>query len=315
MKKSTTIYIGATFIAAIVIFIWGFNFLKGKDFLKHQRVFYARYHNVAGLLDANPVTLHGMQIGQVHSITFTKNYSGDILVQIIINKYFPIPIDSKAKIINSSLLGDKSVEIELGKSKQMAKSGDTLIGLTEVTLKEQVNSALAPMKARAEQILSNADSLISSINDALGRNGKNTLKSSLTDLQEMFKHLNSTTATLDDMLKSNNKKISGIVTNIDTFSVSLKNSRGDIQDVIANLKKITNSLSQAKLKETIANSNKTIKQIDLTLQKVNSGKGTVGALMNNDSLYLELNNSLIQLKKLVKDIRKNPKRYLKISVF
>ena len=315
MKKSTLLYIGATFILAIVVFIWGYNFLKGRDLFKKQTVFYVRYKNVSGLTDANPVLLHGMQVGQVRSIEFTPDYSGDIIVELILNKYFPIPKDSKAQIINSSLLGDKSVELVLGHDKQLAHNNDTIQGEVQGTLTEQVNSALAPMKARAEQILTNADSLVAALNDALGKNNNNSLKTSLKDIQGTFHHLNEASANLNNIVEKNSRQIKRIVSNLDTLSTTLKNNHDQMQSIIQNTNKVTQSLADAHLKEVINNTNKTILQIQKMLTEVNEGKGTVGSLMNNDSIYLEVNNSLIQLKKLLKDIRENPRRYVKFSVF
>ncbi|MBN2616265.1 MAG: MCE family protein [Bacteroidales bacterium] len=315
MKKSTLFYIGATFILAIAVFIWGYNFLKGRDLFKKQTVYYVRYNNVSGLMDANPVLLNGMQIGQVKNIQFTKDYSGNVMVELILDKYFPIPKNTMARITNASLLGDKSVELILGNSKQLAHNNDTLQGEVQVTLTEQVNAALAPMKARAEQILSNADSLITSLNDALGRRGNNSLKTSLKDLSGTFHNLNKATASLNSLVETNTAKINQIVTNLDTLSTTLKNNHQQIQQIIQNTNKVSQSLADAHLKEVVNNMNKTVEQIQFMLAQVNQGKGTVGSLMTNDSIYQEVNNSLIELKKLLKDIRENPKRYVKFSVF
>lgn len=315
MKKSSLIYIGATFVLAVVIFIWGYNYLKGKDLFKQQMILHVRYHNVSGLVTANPITLNGMQIGQVSNVQFAPDYSGDIMVSLLISKPFPIPVDTKARIVNATLLGDKSVELILGKSKQLVKNNDTLQGSVEVNLKEQVNSALAPIKARAEQILSNADSLITALNDALGRHGNNSLKASMQDLQSTFHNLNATTATLNRMVKTNQEKINRIVSNVDSLSGTLSNNRQDLTDIVHNLKNVSDSLSSAHLKGMVNNASKTLNQLQLMLKKINAGQGTAGAFMTNDSLYLEVNRTVTQLKKLLKDIRENPHRYLKFSVF
>lgn len=315
MKKSNLIYIGATFVVAILIFIWGYNFLKGKDLFREQTVLHVRYHNISGLVTANPVLLNGMQVGQVSNVKFAPDYSGDIFVSLLISKPFPIPIDTKARIINATLLGDKSVELVLGKSTKLIQNNDTLEGSVEVNLKEQVNSALAPIKARAEQILSNADSLISALNDAMGRHGNNSLKASMQDLQSTFHNLNSTTAALNEMVKTNQTKIGHIISNMDSLTATLSENRQDFKDIVKNLKSVSDSLSRANLKGTIANAGKTLDELHLILKKINDGHGTAGAIMNNDSLYLQMNKTILQLDKLLKDIRENPHRYLKFSVF
>lgn len=315
MKKSTIIYIGATFILAIVIFIWGYNFLKGRDLFRNETVFYARYHKVSGLTNSNPVLIHGMQVGQVRKISFTPDHSGDLMVEVVLTKKFPIPKDSKARIINATLLGDKSIDLTLGNSKVLAQSGDTLEGTVEVTLKEEVNSALAPMKARAETILSNVDSLVASISTLFNKDATKKINTSFKDIQQTFHNLNTASNNLNKMIQDNNLRISHTIANMDSVSMTFNSKRDDIGQIVGNLKNISDSLSKADLIQTIAQTKNTIEQVNLLLVKVNKGQGSLGALMTNDSLFRELNKSSIQLNKLLKDIRENPHRYLKFSFF
>ena len=315
MKKLTVLSIGATFVLAIIIFIWGYNYLKGKDLFRNEKVFYARYHKVSGLINANPVLIHGMQVGQVHNISFTNDRTGDLMVEIVITKPFPVPKDTKARIINATLLGDKSVDLVLGTSNELAISGDTLLGTVEVTLKEEVNSALAPMKARAEAILTNMDSLVASISTMFNKDATSKMKSSIKDVEGTFHNLNNASANLNEMIRDNNQRITHTLSNIDSLSNTLNNKREDVGKIIYNLKNISDSLSKAQLVETIEQTKQTLKKVNLLLAKVNQGQGTVGALMTNDSLYKALNQSTLQLQLLLKDIRENPHRYVKFSLF
>lgn len=315
MKKSTVLSIGATFVVAIIIFIWGYNYLKGRDLFRNEKVFYARYHKVSGLINANPVLIHGMQVGQVRNISFTADHSGDLMVEMVITKTFPIPKDTKARIINATLLGDKSVDLVLGKSSVLAKSGDTLAGSVEVTLQEEVNAALAPMKARAETILSNMDSLVASISNMFNADATANMKNSIKDIQSTFHNLNDASANLNVMIRDNNLRISHAIANIDSLSSTLNDKRDDVGKIVYNFKNISDSLSKAQLVQTIEQTKQTLKHVNQLLDKVNQGQGTVGALMTNDSLYKVLNQSTLQLNLLLKDIRENPQRYVKFSLF
>lgn len=315
MKKSTVIYIGATFILAIVIFVWGYNYLKGKDLFSKQMILYSRYHKIDGLVTANPVLINGKQVGSVNKIYFTPDHSGDLMVVFLIKDKFPIPKNTVARIINATLLGAKSVDLKLGNSKELVQSGDTLQGSVEVTLKNEVNSALAPMKARAERLLSNVDTLVRSISELFSKNAKGNLKKSITDVAGTLHNLNITTAELKDMVKNNNVHVSRTLANLDSLTSTLMDSRGDLQATIYNFKNISDTLSKAELAQTILQTKESLVRINLLLKKINQGQGTIGSLMANDSLYIELNRSALELNNLLKDIRENPRRYLKFSLF
>ena len=315
MKKSNVIYIGATFVLAILIFVWGYNYLKGKDLFSKQRIFYSRYHKIDGLVTANPVLINGKQVGSVNKIYFTPDHSGDLMVVFLIKDEFPIPKNTVARIINATLLGAKSVDLKLGNSKVLAQSGDTLRGSVEVTLKNEVNSALAPMKARAESLLSNVDTLVRSISELFSKNAKGNLKKSITDVAGTLHNLNIATAELKDMVKNNNVHVSRTLTNLDSLTSTLLDSRGDLQATIHNFKNISDTLSKAELAQAIFQTKESLVRINRLLKKINQGQGTIGSLMANDSLYIELNRSALELNKLLKDIRKNPHRYLKFSLF
>ncbi len=315
MKKVTVIYIGFTFVLAILIFVWGYNFLKGKDLFSQQTILYSRYQKIDGLVTANPVTINGKQVGSVNKIYFAPDHSGDLIVTFLIKDKFPIPKNTVARIVNATLLGAKSVDLKLGNSKELVQSGDTLRGSVEVTLKNEVNSALAPMKERAERILSNVDTLVKSLSDLFSKNGEKNLKTSISDVAGTLHNLNVATAELKDMIKKNSVLVNRTLANLDSLSGTLSSSRGNLQATIYNFKNISDSLSKADLAGTIRQTKASLENINQLLANINKGKGTVGQLVVNDSLYRALNKSVIDLDKLIKDLRENPHRYLKVTLF
>lgn len=315
MKKISIIYIGASFIFAILIFVWGYNYLKGKDLFSKQTILYSRYHKIEGLVTANPVLINGKQVGSVNKIYFAPDHSGDLIVAFLIKDKFPIPKNSVARIVNATLLGAKSVDLKLGNSKDLVHSGDTLHGSVEVTLKNEINSALAPMKARVERMLVNVDTLVKGLTDVFSENTKGNLKRSFSDIAGTLNNLNIATADLKDMVKSNRVHVSRTLANLDSLSGSLSSSRTNLKTTFYNFKNISDTLSKADISGTIRKSKATLAHINKLFEKIEKGQGTVGQLMVNDSLYIQLNKATIDLNKLLKDIRENPHRYLKFSVF
>ena len=315
VKKVTLIYIGATFILAIVIFVWGYNYLKGKDLFSKQMILYSRYHKIDGLVTANPVLINGKQVGAVNRIYFAPDHSGDLIVTFLIKDKFPIPKNTVARIVNATLLGAKSVDFKLGDSKIMAKSGDTLRGTVEVTLKDEVSEALAPMKARAERILSNADTLIKALSKLMSKETRGNLQTSFEDIAGTLHNLNVTTAELKNVVHKSGGHVTVTLANLDSITGTLNASRSDLRAMIANFRNVSDSLSAADLAGTIRQTKASLEHINQLLGKINRGQGTVGQLIVNDSLYRELNKSVTDLDKLLKDLKANPHRYLKFSVF
>ena len=315
MRRSKPFIIGFTFILAIVIFVWGFNYLKGRDLFKKQEFLYARYHTVNGLVAAKPVYVNGLQVGQVSRLYFAPDLSGDIIVELVIQNKFPIPKNSIAHIFSADLMGSKSITLILGDSKVPVKSGDTLLTSVEGSLMESVNKQVAPLKAKAEVLMGSVDTLIAAFNTVMNDETVKSLSSSIKDIQSTFKNLSSTTSRLDDLATSEGNRLSNILTNTDSLIATLNSNREGLSRIIGNFESISDSLSKANIAAIIYKADSSINSLNQILAKINEGQGTAGKLMNNDSLYRELNKSAEELNKLLKDVRENPKRYVKFSLF
>ncbi len=315
MRRSKPFIIGFTFILAIVIFVWGFNYLKGRDLFKKQEFLYARYHTVNGLVAAKPVYVNGLQVGQVSRLYFAPDLSGDIIVELVIQNKFPIPKNSIAHIFSADLMGSKSITLILGDSKVPVKSGDTLLTSVEGSLMESVNKQVAPLKAKAEVLMGSVDTLIAAFNTVMNDETVKSLSSSIKDIQSTFKNLSSTTSRLDDLATSEGNRLSSILSNTDSLVATLSSNREGLSRIIGNFESISDSLSKANIAAIIYRADSSINSLNQILAKINEGQGTAGKLMNNDSLYRELNKSAEELNKLLKDVRENPKRYVKFSLF
>jgi phospholipid/cholesterol/gamma-HCH transport system substrate-binding protein len=315
MKKYKAILIGITFLLAIAFFVWGFNFLKGKNILGKQTYYYARYSEVSGLTTANPVLINGLKTGLVNDVYFDPDMSGDIIVEFLIHNKIPIPKNTVARIFSSDLMGSKAVEFKLGDSPELAKSGDTLMTSMEASLMESVNAQVQPIKLKAENLLSSIDTLVVALQAILNKEARSDLAASINSIKGTFSNLESTTSNLDTLVESEAQRISRILTNIDSLSLTLKENRENFSNIISNFKLISDSLAKADIPGTFNRANKTLDDLDEILAAINRGEGTLGMLMHNDTLYIELTKSAEELNKLLEDIRLNPKRYVKFSLF
>lgn len=314
-KRLKPIVIGASFIAAIVIFIWGFNFLKSTDIFKKEIVYYASYHKVNGLIKANPVVINGLRVGQVRNVYFNPDLSGDIIVSIMLSTDFPIPSNSVARIFSSDLMGSKAIELQLGNSKDFIQEGDTLPTSVEDGLMAEVNAQVQPIKKKAEDLLGSIDTLVVAFQSIFNESARENLAESFNNIERTFANLQNTTSNLDTMVVKESTRISSILINLDSLTTALNENRNNIKNIIANFEIISDSLAKSDIPGTFTRANKTLDDMQAVLEKVNNGEGTLGMLMTDDSLYLELSRSATALDSLLIDIKQNPKKYVKFSLF
>ncbi len=315
MNLYKQILIGVSFILAIALFIWGYNFLKGKDIFNKQTIFYAKYHEVSGLEISNPVSINGVRIGQVSKMYFAPDMSGDVIIELMIVTDFPIPDNTIARIFSADLMGSKSVDLKLGNSANRAKDGDTLATSIEAGLMEEVNAQVQPIKAKAESLLASIDTLVVAFQAIFNESARKNLSESFDNINKSFSNIQSTTTNLDTLMIIEGNRVSSILNNIDSLTYTLSENREKFASIISNFEMISDSLAKANIPATFNRANNTLDELEMILAKINNGEGTIGMLMHNDTLYLELNKTAEELNLLLKDIRENPKRYVKFSVF
>lgn len=315
MKRYRSLFIGLSFIIAVFVFVWGYNFLKGKDIFKEQIKYYAVYQEVNGLLPANPVLINGLRVGQVSEVYFNPDMSGEIIVKLHLTTNFPIPDNSVARIFSSDLMGSKAISLQLGKSTTLVQNGDTLLSSIEASLMDEVNAQVQPIKAKAENLLGSIDSLVVVFQTVFNENARQNLSESFNDIRLTFRNLQHTTTSLDTLVVSEGNRIASILKHIDSLTLTLHNNRSQISNIISNFEQVSDSLAKTDIPGTFNKANQALAQLEAILAKINSGEGTIGMLMHNDTLYFELNKSAEELNLLLKDLRENPKRYVKFSLF
>ena len=289
MKYSKELVIGLTTFAAVICFIWGYNFLKGKNIFTQKRDYYAFYENVHGLEIGQPVTINGFKIGQVTGITFDYSFKGPLLVAFHISKPVDFTSDTKVRIYDMDIMGAKGLQVDLGTSKLMASPGDTLAGDIQISLTEQVTKQFVPIKAGTERLVSVLDSTLRSI-------------TTLTDKASL-------------LIEANHTNLTNAVENIDTLASVFTSKREQIKAILNNMNVFTEDLVKSNVDEAIGTLNKTMHDLNSILTDVKSGEGSLGKLIQDGSLYSEMNESLGQLELLLQDMRENPKRYVHFSLF
>lgn len=317
MKISKEFKIGVIVTAAIGLFIWGFNFLKGFDIFTHKYELYAVYPKIDGLIEANPLLINGFKVGQINKISLTPTGNGQyaVLVKFLLTEDVQIPKHSIARAVSSDLLGSKAVEIIYSNSIEFVQSGDTLLAETEEGLKSAVDKRLTPLQKKAEGLISSIDSVMVVIQYVLNDKTRENLNKSFESIKKAIQSLEQTAYKLDDLMASEKTKISSILTKLNGLAGMLEKNTGKIDNIIGNFSSMSDSLAKADLAHAIGEADKTLAELNKLVAQINAGQGTLGKLAKNDSLYNNLNKASEDLDKLMKDLRINPERYIHFSVF
>ncbi|WP_291104268.1 MULTISPECIES: MlaD family protein [unclassified Flavobacterium] len=301
MKLTREIKTAILVIATILLFIWGYSFLKGRDLFTNYKTFYVEYDNVEGLAKSAPVTINGLTVGKVSSITLSEN-TGKLLVELQLKTDFPISKSSIAAIYEPGFIAGKQIAIYPNFSdKTIAVDGQQLQGKIKLGLTASVSEKLIPIQKKLEKIMVNTDNLITGINNVLDKKGQENLKTSLSELSKTIAQFHKASSSLNTILDDNKGQIKGVVTNFNKIS--------------SDFSKISDSLNKADLGKTAKNLQKTLANVDKLMANLQAGKGTMGKILNDESLYNNLSKTSKELELLLQDVRLHPTRYVNVSLF
>lgn len=301
MKITREIKTAVLVIASLSIFIWGYSFLKGKDLFTNYKTLYVVYDNVEGLAASAPVTINGLVVGKVTAITIQNN-TGKLLVELQIKSDFPISKSSQVAIYEPGLIGGKQIQIIPNfVDKNIAQTGDTLNGEVKKGLTTLVGDQLAPLQDKVEKMIVNADILLNNLNNVLDTKTKENLKGSIANLNQTLAEFNDAAKNINGIIVSNKENLNGTLKNFNKVSNDFT--------------MISDSLSKANIGKMVSSLEKTLVNVDKLMSEVQSGKGTIGKMMKDESLYNNLDKTSKELAFLLEDVRLNPTRYVNVSVF
>ena len=313
MKYSKYVKLGFLIVISLVILFWGLNYLKGNDIFKQNKDYYVVYERIDGLLESNKVTMNGYQIGQVSDISFAPNKSGNLIVTLMIDASFEIPVNSLAQIISSDIMGTRSIRMILSNENTFYQANDTIPGAIESDLKEQVSLQVLPIKNKAEQLLSTIDSAITVLTVIFNEDARENLSESFENINKTIENAESITSDLQHIVSAEKGNIQQILVNIEDITSFLSSNTKELEKTIKNLSSFSDTLSQISVSPIVTNIADASNQILSLLEKINSDKNTPGLLLNDDELYLTITALSQNLSFLINDIQSNPKRYLQFS--
>jgi phospholipid/cholesterol/gamma-HCH transport system substrate-binding protein len=313
MKISNETKIGALTAIAITLMVLGFNFLKGKTFFGKSHTLFAKYTNVQGLANSNPVMINGLQVGTVYSISTDKNMK-EILVNMTLNKDVNIPENSVA-YIRTNPLGTTNIDIKLGDAAVYLPKNDTIKTEASAGILDAAVQEIRPVLNQVKGAVKSLDSVLRSVSSVVDPNAKRNIHSILENLNKTTAGLTLSSASLQTLLNTQTGSLAKSLNNVSTFTGNLADNNNKLNAVMTNLDKTTTNLANLDLEKTLMAINGTIGDLKSTIGKLNSNNGTAGMLLNDTKLYNNLTATSNKLNLLLDDLKTNPKRYISFSVF
>ena len=301
MNLSKEIKAAIFVLTTIILFIFGFNYLKGSSLLDKQKTLYAVYDEVDGLLVGANVMINGLSIGNVTDLDFLPN-STKIVVTLKVKDKINFSSNSSATIYETGVLGGLAIAIEpIFQKGLVVKSGDTLNSNIRPGLTELINRQIEPLQRKLESTLTSVDSIFSGASYVLNKETQNDIKESINILTSAVSAINNSSLIIERTLTEKNTQINNSIDNIESISI--------------NLSEVSKELNDFGLTNVLSNLEKSLEGINSIVDNLNSENSSLGKLISKDDVYENLNLSIENLNLLISDIKTNPKKYIHFSVF
>lgn len=298
MKKkyfTREVKVGIMAVTAVFVMFFGLNFLKGIDIFSPVNHYYAVYDNIGGLVPSSPVYIKGFKVGQVEEVNYDFSREKSFVIKVSVSEDIKLPQGAKMELYDDGLMGGKAIQLVYDNSlasRGMYQPEDTIESQIGIGLMGQLTGDLLP---KIESISMQTDSLIRSVRALVE---SKDLNKSLASIEHTTADLAYSSSQLKKMMSTDVPRILG---NVNTLT-------SDFKQISGNLKKIDYAATFASIDQTIAN-------LKLMTDKMNGTDGTLGLLLNNKDLYINLSNTTASADKLLIDLQQNPKRYVHFSIF
>lgn len=284
--------IGLMVVVSLVVLFFGLNYLKGINIFKPTNHYFLTFEKVGGLVSSNPVYIKGYKIGQVSNIKYDFSQQKSFVVQIEIQDDVKLPSGTVAELFDDGLMGGKAINLVFSEKKTFQNTGDTLISQIVPGLMDVLSAELLPNISSA---LKNIDSLVIVAEQLLS---SEEIEKALLSIESATADLSSSSASLKNYIKTD---VPMLLSNIDTIA-------NDFKGISSGLNQWEFDSLYLKIEGTIAN-------LETLTETLNKKESTLGLLLNDSSVYNELDSTINSANALLKDLKENPKRYVHFSLF
>lgn len=302
-KHSKEFSIGLSVIIALVIVYFGIEYLKGNNVFKPANYYTTTYSEVAGLAQSAPVMLNGYKVGIVRDVAYEYTNLGHVKVEMSLDKELRLPQGTIAEL-STDMLGTTSIVLKLGSGKDLLPSGSELPGVQTPSLMGNVTENLLPAIGN---IVPKIDSLVTSLN-ALASNP--ALAASLTHIEGAMANIESSSTQLNKVMH----KMPPLANDATVVMTNVKEMSGNLNTIASDLTTLSAQLKKLPVDSTMNGVYQAVATINDLLKRLNSSDSSLGLLLNDPVLYNNLTGASASLDSLLRDVKKNPKRYISIKL-
>ena len=295
MKSYRLASIGFIVFISIAVLFFGIRFLQNESFQKSTFTFKIVFNDLQGLDISDDVRMLGKKIGRVSG---TEIIGQKIAVQVTIDNSFAfkLPIDSDIEITQSDLMGGKFIAIYPGKDNN-----------NFILPKETISGANTVAASLTEDI----SNFAKKINETYGQKQKEQVKNTINSIETSSALLEEFVASNMDLVSAEDKdNLHNLLSNINDISNNLSLIISEENDNVRESIDQFNVLMK-KLPSISDDLNEAIASLKDVIIKINSKNSSIGKMINDDELYNNVNDLIVDSKSLVNDIKDNPTKYLR----
>lgn len=300
MRLSREVKVAVLVIVGVFVFIVGYSYLKKNNLFSNSKRVFTFFENVEGLGTGAKVTIAGYAIGSVDDIVYDSDISA-IRVRLSIDSDIKFSNQSIAILYETSIIGGRAIQILPEYDGIPIQSGDTLPSKIKPVLTTMLNDQLAPLRFKLESMVSNLDTLLVGINEIFDESGRGNLTQALNDFSSLVGDVNQISEKVVYSLDETQHKVTKTLDNVAIMS--------------DNLRSFSDSITEIDMKKSVTEIDRLILSINGLVELVKSDQGTLGLVMQDTTLYHNLNQVTTDLSSLLTDLENNPKRYVHFSLF
>lgn len=301
VRLGNELKIGITIVLAVLIGFIGFRVMKDAPIFRFGTVYYADYNRVDGLSVGTSVLLSGIKIGSVQQLQLIDGDS--VRVTLSLNIRDGLPKGSVAVIRSVDLLGSKGIEIRRGGGNEMIPYGGKLEGLYDDGMFAELADAGSGIAENVKASTGKLNTLLSEIQTILEEGGRENISSTLGNLERTTVQVEALITESRSDITTSLDHLRGMLANLEELT---SEERGELQRIIANLESASDELQTMSVSLTEVSAN----LADIT-RKINEGEGTLGRMVNDPSLYENLDSLSVNLNRMVQELNENPRHFLR----
>ncbi|MFZ9679895.1 MAG: MlaD family protein [Bacteroidia bacterium] len=302
MKKiPKEVWIGLFATMALLLLFIGINFLKGDDLFTGRNTYYSVLNDVKGLKTSAPVLFKGLKAGTVTDIELNPE-EGFVLVTVEVSKKIKLTRGTTFRLVSTDLFDTKALQIDPGPSgSPLYRDSDTLPALIAPSLIENLVGDLTPLKDKVEVSLTNVNRILEALQSE--------------QIRQSVENLNRGTRDLSLLIQESRGPVQQTLADLSSITGEFRKDQPILRKSLKNLEQFSDSLADLRLKQTVLQAEAALQSTAMLMDQIRNNQGTLGRLMRDSSLYLNLQQSAGSLDALLSDLKKNPGRYVQFSVF